>query len=136
MPYLSQDRRDQLLGSQCIDELAADFRANSGPKTLGELDFLLTAVVLAYMKANDVNRFDGLAGVHGVLDLVKLETWRRVIAPYEDIKATTHGDVYDIVAKTLLLGRTHAGLSPVQLPHIPQSGEDTQRKGPQDHKPR
>jgi hypothetical protein len=82
MPYIPQaDRRRLALGAD-------------HPKTLGELDYIITCIVVKYMKDNYITKFDQLAGIIGMLDLVKDETRRRVVHPYEERKRGVHGDVY------------------------------------------
>ena len=63
------------------------------PTNAGELNYVITQVILEYLtfKGNGYNWMNELMGV---LLCVALEFYRRVVAPYEDIKAKQNGDVY------------------------------------------
>lgn len=68
-------------------------RSFRDPESEGELDFQITRLAQKYLDTTE-KRFADYARVIGVLESVKLELYRRVIAPYEDTKAAQHGDVY------------------------------------------
>jgi hypothetical protein len=81
MPYIDPDIRDELLGPD-----------KRPPETPGELNYLLASTCddfigdeYSYMKLNDVI---------GVLECVKLEVYRRIVAPYEDNKLDYNGEVF------------------------------------------
>lgn len=82
MPYITAERRREL-----TDE------AHPTPKTVGELNYLVTMIAdryLAYAGAN----YEQINAVVGALECAKLEFYRRVAAPYEDVKLVRNGDVY------------------------------------------
>lgn len=64
------------------------------PESLGELDYLITTIVLMYMREHNITKFDQLAGIIGMLDLIKDECRRRIVHPYEDQKRRDNGDVF------------------------------------------
>jgi len=86
MPYIQQSRRDEIR-----DELLP-------PDSVGELNFLLTTFILQYLKdpnsGNGGLNYEKYNSVMGVLECVKQELYRRMIAPYEDKKIEENGDVY------------------------------------------
>jgi hypothetical protein len=60
----------------------------------GELNYAITFLVDQYLGRRQPTRYDGLNSVIGVLECAKLEFYRRLVAPYEDVKCSQHGDVY------------------------------------------
>lgn len=72
----------------------ARMAAHPQPQTLGELDYLITTIVLIYMREQKIAKFDQLAGIIGTLDLIKDECRRRIVHPYEDLKRGANGDVF------------------------------------------
>jgi hypothetical protein len=61
-------------------------------KTPGELNYMITKQILMYLP--DYPSYDEYNTVVGVLECVKQEYYRRMVAPYEDIKKEQNGDVY------------------------------------------
>ena len=62
--------------------------------TAGELNYVITSLVDAYLKDNVCYRT--LNEAIGVLECAKLELYRRIAAPYEDKKCAENGDVYTV----------------------------------------
>ncbi len=83
MPYINPDRRAQLMSP-----LAADF-AN----TPGELNYMFTREIRDYVEHNGLN-YHTINDILGALEGAKLEFYRRVVVPYENVKLTENGDVY------------------------------------------
>ncbi len=83
MPYIKQERRDQLA------EDGGDPTPCSPP---GELNYLITTLVRDYL--GQAYTYADINEVVGVLECAKLELYRRVAAPYEDTKIAENGDVY------------------------------------------
>ncbi|MDZ7779712.1 MAG: hypothetical protein U5R14_07200 [Gemmatimonadota bacterium] len=87
MPYVSREARDRL---------------NSGeaPRNAGELNYAVTRLVDAYLTTvagtDERLRYAHLNEAIGVLECAKLELYRRVAAPYEDVKIAENGDVYTV----------------------------------------
>jgi hypothetical protein len=83
MPYISPENRDRL--------------ARGGvPEDAGELNFAITTMIDAYLGRRGGLRYAHLNEVVGVLECAKLEFYRRVAVPYEDVKISENGDVYTL----------------------------------------
>jgi hypothetical protein len=68
-------------------------RAKRRAKTAGELNFVITKTVNQYLLDHEVS-YQTLNECVGVLECAKLELYRRIAAPYEDLKCNQNGDVY------------------------------------------
>lgn len=79
MPYIAQDRRDDL-----------DLYPG---KNAGELNFCITELIYGYYQQNGA-RYQQINDILGALEGAKLEFYRRIAAPYEDGKMLQNGDVY------------------------------------------
>jgi len=79
-------------------------RASHSPETAGELNYQLTLAVLDFVARNGLC-YQTINDVVGALEGAKAEFQRRVVAPYEDTKIATNGDVYD----QDILSRPHVG---------------------------
>lgn len=62
------------------------------PLTAGELNFLITTIIKDYYDDNPC--YQQINDIVGALEGAKLEFYRRVAAPYEEIKIIENGDVY------------------------------------------
>ena len=82
MPYVKSEDRSRL-------------DAGEAPVTAGELNYVVTRTVDAYLRRKGMN-YANLNEAIGVLECAKLELYRRVVADYEDGKRLEHGDVYTI----------------------------------------
>ncbi|HEX2888072.1 DUF6899 family protein [Vineibacter terrae] len=91
MPYVNREARDRL-------------DAGGSPKTPGELNYKITRLVDEYLSRQELS-YARLNEVVGVLECAKLELYRRVTAPYEDIKIAEDGDVYGILNSPKLQAR-------------------------------
>ncbi len=86
MPYIQTAQKEyftdllKLLGKEAI----------ASP---GELNFLLTELLKQYMVTRTKN-YQCYNDMVGALESCKLELYRRLIAPYEDEKIESNGDVY------------------------------------------
>lgn len=80
MPYIKKDIRFYI---------ADGFTAISP----GELNYVLTLVVKRYFELNG-GAYQAINDVIGALEACKLEFYRRIVVPYEDIKIKENGDVY------------------------------------------
>ena len=85
MPYIEQGRRGDL-------DLAMTLLMQEKELTNGDLNYIITRLLHNQLKLHGTNyeRFNGLTGV---LECAKLELYRRVVGPYEDIKIKENGDV-------------------------------------------
>lgn len=59
----------------------------------GDLNFAITKMCLAFLEQTGT-RYSSINAIVGVLECAKLEFYRRLAAPYEDVKKATNGDVY------------------------------------------
>ena len=80
MPYIEQSRREEITESSLVE-------------TAGELNWLLTILINDYINKKGKS-YQTLNEVVGVLECAKLELYRRVVSPYEEIKMQQNGDVY------------------------------------------
>ena len=80
MPYIKKQRR-----------LEIDFMRDI-PQTAGELNYMFTFLADAYLQ--DGFNYQRINDVIGALEGAKFELYRRLAAPYEDIKIEENGDVY------------------------------------------
>jgi len=80
MPYIKQKRRLQIEEGDTID-------------TCGELNYAITKLIVDYLE-NRGEKYQTYNDIIGALEGIKLELYRRKIAPYEDMKKDANGDVY------------------------------------------
>jgi len=83
IPYIDQRRRTEL---NSVVQLFHDL----GITDPGELNYLITNLLL---KSNPTSYRD-YNGLTGVLECVKLELYRKAIAPYEERKEEDNGSIY------------------------------------------
>jgi len=81
MPYIKQERRDALLKNG--HDMAG----------AGELNYILTRILIQYIEHRGMS-YQTINDIVGAVEGAKLEFYRRVVAPYEDIKIKENGDVY------------------------------------------
>ena len=81
MPYILSQERNKILYE------------HSKPASAGELNFLITFIIDDYIRQNGLN-YNIINELIGVLECSKLELYRRIAAPYEDLKIQQNGDVY------------------------------------------
>ena len=83
MPYITKDRR--------VDVVYDPFNE---PKSAGELNYLLTSLVHAYIdRVHGKLSYAAINEVMGVLESAKLELYRQLASPYEDHKKIENGSV-------------------------------------------
>ena len=78
MPYIPSEEREQI---------ACGF----APETTGQLTYVIYLACLDSLPEEP--RFNHFAAVLGCLEAVKLEIYRRHVAPYEDAAILKNGDV-------------------------------------------
>lgn len=86
MPYIPPE--DRFMFDTEIDRLIPEI------ENAGELNYVITRLCLGYWKSRG-SRYQQIAEITGVLVNAKDEFYRRVAAPYEDVKIHENGDVYD-----------------------------------------
>ena len=88
MPYIDLPNRDGF--SAALSHMDKVISAGCTP---GDLNYLFTKVALSYLRARG-KRYTTMNDVLGALEGAKLEFYRRLVAPYEDVKIHENGDVY------------------------------------------
>jgi len=78
MPYIMKEDRS---------------RAKTAPESPGELNFAITAILDSYLSFHGL-KYITINDAIGVLECAKLELYRRLAAPYEEIKRAQNGEVY------------------------------------------
>jgi len=91
MPYINPEDRDTY--DDALKSLIDDL-VHSGENWRGELNYFISSVLSALIDEWDGPRYAQINDMIGVLECIKLELYRRVAAPYEDLKADENGDVY------------------------------------------
>lgn len=81
MPYISKEKRHDIDNN--ISEIT----------NAGELNYAITQLLKKYLEINGKS-YSKINDILGALEGAKLEFYRRVAAPYEDIKIVTNGDAY------------------------------------------
>ena len=83
MPYIPKQDREQFDVS------------GLNPQTPGELNYVISQLSAQYLQHKGLG-YTNCNEIIGVLDCVKQEFYRRITAPYEDIKINENGDIdYD-----------------------------------------
>jgi hypothetical protein len=78
MPYIKKEFRED---------------ARRRPRDPGELNFAITSIIDEFLTGCGLS-YNALNAAVGVLECAKLELYRRLAAPYEEIKKAQNGDVY------------------------------------------
>ena len=81
MPYIEQKRRNLLL------------KKGHDMEGAGDLNYIITRILNRYIEHRGTS-YQTYNDIIGALEAAKLEIYRRLIAPYEDEKCKTNGDVY------------------------------------------
>jgi hypothetical protein len=77
------------------------------PENAGQLNYMLAQVVDQYIEDKGLS-YQTLNDVAGVLNCLNLEIYRRITAPYENVKISANGDVFH---KALALLKKAVGLA-------------------------
>ena len=85
MPYIKQERRDP--------GFWLDKTIEPGKPNAGDLNYQLTMACKHYLHEKGVS-YQAINDIIGALEGAKLEFYRRIAEPYEDIKIAQNGDVY------------------------------------------
>jgi len=87
LPYIKSENRKKY--EKILRELLGILKALPPEEVDGELNYVVTKI----LKEIYPLRYYHINKAIGVLECVKLEFYRRVAAPYEDIKIKESGDV-------------------------------------------
>lgn len=83
MPYIKPEDRNKIL----LDETSI--------ATAGELNYFISTLLNWYINQKG-KTYSSINEVIGVIECAKLELYRRIAVPYEDIKIEENGDVYTL----------------------------------------
>ena len=86
IPYISQERRKDILPH------IAEFWKNCPLLEEGEVNYTITTLLEYYR--NGKYRYSLFNRIIGLLECIKLEYYRRMVASYEDSKEKENGDVF------------------------------------------
>lgn len=79
MPYIKQEHRQEL-----------GDRAISNP---GELNYIITSLFDSYLEEHGLS-YATINSIIGAVECAKMELYRRIAVPYENIKIKENGDAY------------------------------------------
>lgn len=84
-----------------IKEKEKEFLDGHGPDTPGQLNFVITKVLLFYLQKHGI-QYRTINDCVGVLECAKQELYRRIATPYENEACERNGDVYpDLSTQTI-----------------------------------
>ena len=92
MPYIPQTRRDEI-NFELLDDSRDECGLEWTPQNAGDLNFLVTCFIDNYLLKN-VTRYANINEMIGALECCKLELYRKIAAPYENLKEVENGAVY------------------------------------------
>ena len=87
MPYIPQNDRDNARTNLSEDSFIFT------PENAGELNYIVTRFIDNYLEKHGV-RYRYINEMIGALECCKLELYRRIASPYEDIVMRKNGDAY------------------------------------------
>ena len=87
MPYIKTEKRVKY--EKALNELVGILKSLPLEEVDGELNYVVTKI----LKGVYPLKYYHLNKAIGVLECIKLEFYRRVAAPYEDVKIKESGDV-------------------------------------------
>lgn len=87
MPYIKSEKRGKY--DKALQELVGILKSLPAEEVDGELNYIVTKI----LKGVYPLKYYQLNKAMGVLECIKLEFYRRVAAPYEDVKMKESGDV-------------------------------------------
>jgi hypothetical protein len=76
-----------------IREQYKEILENDTPKNPGELNYKITKTCIEYLH-NEGTSYKTINEIIGVLECAKMEFYRRIAVPYENLKKKENGDVY------------------------------------------
>ncbi len=92
MPYINQDRRDNL--QEALESLVTELTCLDGGCVPGDLNYSISYIIMETLLGLGKTNYSNINDAIGMLECVKQELYRRIAAPYEDIKAKENGDVF------------------------------------------
>ncbi len=92
MPYITKEGREVLLPE--LESLITEFTgADSIQGNEGNFNFVVSTLINAMIEEHGLS-YANVNSLVGVLECIKLELYRRIAVPYEDLKIIQNGDVY------------------------------------------
>lgn len=88
MPYIKQKDRDEMFMGD-----AAEYERE--PKNVGELNYCISSRIHTYLEEVGLC-YKNINAVIGVLECAKLELYRQIATPYEDIKKRENSSVSEL----------------------------------------
>ena len=89
MPYIKREDRVDIITTAPL----SFYRSYNGEPNPGNLNYLFTLNILAYLAANGYN-YRTFNDILGALEGAKQEFYRRIVVPGEEQKIQENGDVY------------------------------------------
>ena len=87
MPYIPITRRGKI--DLIVGELSEEARND------GELNYAITSLLIKHFASTDgIYSYSICERIVGLLECIKLEIYRRLVAPLEDRKKEENGDVF------------------------------------------
>ena len=99
MPYIKEEDREKFLytpkklGSNSEVDLLR--KVAESCDTAGDLNYVFTVLCHQYLQIRGKN-YQNINDCIGALEGCKMELYRRIVAPYEDVKIAVNGDVKHI----------------------------------------
>lgn len=93
MPYLTEFDRSR--ADDGLHECGLDLV----PDSAGEVNFIVSTLIANYLKVHGC-RYAVLNEMIGALECAKLELYRKIGGPYEDVKESENGPVYNNILPT------------------------------------
>jgi len=88
MPYITEPKRLQ------FKPIVKSFEQNVNKSaTAGDLNYLVTKLILRYLEVHELS-YATINDIRGSLENAASEFYRRIAAPYEDVKIKQNGDVF------------------------------------------
>lgn len=88
MPYLIETTRDRIHDHLCEEG------TNWYPENAAELNFVTSGFIANFLEHQGVN-YANINEMIGALECAKLELYRVLASPYEDMKAEQNGGLYE-----------------------------------------
>ena len=93
MPYIPETRREEIHQELLDNETGG---LNWYPENAGDLNFTITCFIDNYLASGEGLRYAKLNEMIGALECCKLELYRLIGSPYEDVKLAENGGVYTV----------------------------------------
>jgi len=90
MPYIKPERRKLIFWANDINLPVVDVNSI---ESVGELNFAITKLCIDFLE-KDGRAYRSFNEIVGVLECVKLEFYRKAVAPYEEEKEMENGSIY------------------------------------------